>query len=88
MNDDLSDEAFVEWIRRSNPPPDSDPMEWVKFSWTECRCRALEMLEEQERKAFEAGIKAMGNEDDYPLPIKSWVDSAWRAYQAEQREAK
>jgi hypothetical protein len=84
MSNDLSDEAFWEWRKTAH--------NFTRISnaclegWQECRRRAEAMIEERERKAFEAGTitgaKMVYCDDKaHRMEVK---ENDWRAYQAER----
>jgi hypothetical protein len=99
---DLSDEAFVAWVKENGP---FGMLDVSIRPWQECRRRAEAMLEERdakieelqaeitilkifgERKAFEAGWK-YADQMHKELDVEEGaIDEVYRAYQAAQEKA-
>jgi hypothetical protein len=80
---DLSDEAFDKFVCASNNfevPFFGGRLGWAKMGWNECRRRAEAMLEQERRKAFEAGWRDREKQISGTYPIR---EMAYRAFQAQ-----
>jgi hypothetical protein len=79
MNDDLSDEAAKDLCREYWKTPTEKPV-WLRM-WQEAKRRAEAIIEERERKAFEAGFDLY---DRMCVTTRAErLQTAYRAYRAE-----
>jgi hypothetical protein len=74
---DLSDEGYLEWVKESD-----GIITYPRDAWNECRRRAEAMLEQERRKAFEAGWRSCDDE----VNCMSMVEGIAEAYREFQQE--